>query len=241
MKSKKNTLLPLKVYDLSYMKGKKSLLKKVSCIIASEGITLVMGPNGSGKTIFLRCLHGLNKVNNNTIKYSDTNLNEKIRLHQSMVFQTPILLRRTVLQNILFVIKHRKIKIEKEKIIDLLVKVDLSQVLNQPAIHLSGGEKQRLSLARALVTSPKILFLDEATSNLDPYSVQIIENIIKEVNNKGTKIIAITHDLLQARRLASDIIFFHKGNILEHSSSKDFFNKPKSIEGRLFIKGKIVV
>lgn len=241
MKSKKNTLLPLKVYNLTCIKGKKSLLKKVSCRIASKGITLVMGPNGSGKTIFLRCLHGLNKVNNNTIKYSDANLNEKIRLHQSMVFQTPILLRRTVLQNIIFVIKHRKIKIDKKKIIDLLVKVDLSHAINQSAIHLSGGEKQRLSLARALITSPKILFLDEATSNLDPYSVQIIENIIKEVNNKGTKIIAVTHDLLQARRLASDIIFFHKGNILEHSNAKDFFMKPKSKEGRLFIKGKIVV
>ena len=241
MNCKQNSLLPLKVNGLTYKKVKKTLLNKVSCTVETNGITIVMGPNGAGKTIFLRCLHGLNKVNNNTIKYSNTNLNEKIRLHQAMVFQTPILLRRTVLQNILFVINQRKIKIHKNKIFDLLSKVDLSHVINQSANHLSGGEKQRLSLARALVTSPKILFLDEATSNLDPYSVQIIENIIKEFSNKGTKVIAITHDLLQAKRLASDIVFFHKGNILEHSSSKDFFMKPKSKEGKLFIEGKIVV
>src|SRR6056300_1444476 len=111
MKTKNNSLLPLKVNGLTCIKGKKTLLNKVCCKIVSNGITIVMGPNGAGKTIFLRCLHELNKVNNNIVKYSNTNLNEKIRLHQSMVFQTPILLRRTVLQNILFVINNRKIKI----------------------------------------------------------------------------------------------------------------------------------
>ena len=241
MEIKKNSLLPLKIDNLSYVKGKRTLLDNISCTIDSKGITLVMGPNGAGKTLFLRCLHGLTKVTINSITYAGINLNEKIRLCQSMVFQSPILMRRTVLQNILFVINQRKIKIVRKKIIDLLKKVDLAHLIYFSAIHLAGGEKQRLSLARALITSPNILFLDEATSNLDPYSVQIIERFIKEVNNKGTKVIAVTHDLLQARRLANDIIFFHKGNICEQSLAKNFFIKPKSKEGRLFIKGKIVV
>jgi tungstate transport system ATP-binding protein len=106
---------------------------------------------------------------------------------------------------------------------------------------LSGGEKQRLCLARAIVTLPKVLFLDEATSNLDPYSIQIIEKIIKEVNRTGTKVIAVTHDLLQAKRLADDIIFINKGKMSELTNAKIFFSKPKSREGKLFIAGKLVV
>ena len=88
---------------------------------------------------------------------------------------------------------------------------------------MSGGEKQRLSLARAIVTLPKVLFLDEATSNLDPYSIQIIEKIIKEVNQQGTKVIAVTHDLLQAKRLANDIIFINKGKCVSLQVQNIFF------------------
>ena len=124
---------------------------------------------------------------------------------------------------------------------EVLKKVDLLNLVNENAILLSGGEKQRLSLARAIVTQPKVLFLDEATSNLDPYSIQIIEKIIKEVNRKGTKVIAVTHDLLQAKRLANDIMFINKGKMCEFTDAKIFFLKPKSREGKLFMAGKLIV
>ena len=158
-----------------------------------------------------------------------------------MVFQSPILLRRSVFKNISFALQQRTKIINKEKILNVLKRVDLLKLVNENAIFLSGGEKQRLSLARAIVTLPKVLFLDEATSNLDPYSIQIIEKIIKEVNKQGTKVIAVTHDLLQARRLAHDIIFINKGKVCEFTGAKIFFSKPKSKEGKLFMAGKLIV
>ena len=241
MKNKKNLLLPVSVQNLSYTKGEKKLLNKVFCKISSKGITVVVGPNGAGKTLFLKCLHGIIKCNLEKVLFAGKPLNKKIRLMQSMVFQSPILMRRSVINNLLFVINQRKINIKRNEVMSLLKKVDLLHLAKEQAIVLSGGEKQRLSVARAIITSPKILFLDEATSNLDPYSVNIIEKIIKEVNKKGTKVIAVTHDLSQARRLASEIIFFNKGSISEHTKASSFFDQPKSSEGKIFISGKLVV
>ena len=123
----------------------------------------------------------------------------------------------------------------------LLEDADLTKLKNQSAKNLSGGEKQRLSLARALVSNPEILFLDEATSSLDPGSVFIIENLIKDIKLSGVKIILITHDIGQARRLADDIIFMHKGRILESGQAKSFFNEPKTKEAQSFLSGNIVV
>ena len=117
----------------------------------------------------------------------------------------------------------------------------LTAVRNQPARNLSGGEKQRLSLARALVSNPDILFLDEATSSLDPSSVFIIENLIANIKSMGVKIILITHDIGQAKRLADDIIFMHNGTILESGLSREFLKNPVTKEASSFLNGDIVV
>ncbi len=241
MKNEPNSLLPINVKCLHYVKGKRILLNKISCEISTNGTTIILGPNGAGKTLLLKCMHGLINYDYSRILFSGSYINKKIRLQQSMVFQTPILLRRSVFNNLFFVTKQRKIKISKENILKTLKKVDLLNLANERATLLSGGEKQRLSLARAIITSPKVLFLDEATSNLDPYSIQIIEKIIKEVSIKGTKVIAVTHDLSQAKRLADDIVFINKGTICEHTDAISFFTKPKSREGSLFISGKLIV
>ena len=241
MVSRKNTLMPIKVRKLNFEKGNRKLLTEISCEIKSKGITIVLGPNGAGKTLFLKCLHGLISVSNSEVTFANKTLNTSIRKQQSMVFQSPILLRRSVFKNISFALQQRTKIINKEKILNVLKRVDLLNMVNENAIFLSGGEKQRLSLARAIVTLPKVLFLDEATSNLDPYSIQIIEKIIKEVNKQGTKVIAVTHDLLQAKRLANDIIFINKGRMCEFTDAKIFFSKPKSREGRLFMAGKLII
>ncbi len=241
MVGKKNTLMPIKVKKLNFEKGHRKLLSDISCEIKAQGITIILGPNGAGKTLFLKCLHGLISDSISEITFANKSLNKTIRKQQSMVFQSPILLRRSVLKNISFALQQRTKIINKEKILKVLKRVDLLHLVNQNAILLSGGEKQRLCLARAISTLPKVLFLDEATSNLDPYSIQIIEKIIKEVNKYGTKVIAVTHDLLQAKRLANDIIFINKGRICEHTTAKLFFLKPKSKEGKLFMAGKLIV
>ena len=241
MVSKKNILMPIKIKNLNFEKGHRKLLTDISCEIKEKGITIILGPNGAGKTLLLKYLHGLISDSTTEITFANKNLNTNIRKQQSMVFQSPILLRRSVFKNILFALKQRTKIINKEKILKVLKRVDLLHLVNENAMLLSGGEKQRLSLARAIITLPKVLFLDEATSNLDPYSIQIIENIIKEVNKQGTKVIAVTHDLLQAKRLAHDIIFINKGKVLEFTGAKIFFSNPKSKEGKLFMTGRLVV
>ena len=233
--------MPIKVKKLNFEKVHRKLLKDISCEIKGKGITIILGPNGAGKTLFLKCLHGLINSSAGEITFANKTLNTNVRKQQSMVFQSPILLRRSVFKNISFALQQRTKIINKEKILNVLKRVDLLNMVNENAIFLSGGEKQRLSLARAIVTLPKVLFLDEATSNLDPYSIQIIENIIKEVNKQGTKVIAVTHDLLQAKRLAHDIIFINKGKVCEFTGAKIFFSKPKSKEGKLFMAGKLIV
>ncbi len=217
--------MPIKIKNLNFEKGHRKLLTDISCEIKEKGITIILGPNGAGKTLLLKYLHGLISDSTSEITFANKNLNTNIRKQQSMVFQSPILLRRSVFKNILFALKQRTKIINKEKILKVLKRVDLLHLVNENAMLLSGGEKQRLSLARAIITLPKVL-LDEATSNLDPYSIQIIENIIKEVNKQGTKVIAVTHDLLQAKRLANDIIFINKGKVLEFTGAKIFFFKP---------------
>ena len=241
MIGKSNILLPIYIKELSYTKRKRKLLDINDFEISSKGVTIILGPNGAGKTLFLKSIHGIINSNYSEIFFSKIALNKKIRLKQSMVFQFPILLKRSVLNNLLFVINQRKILFKKKDILKLLSKVDLLDLANERATFLSGGEKQRLSLARAIITSPKVLFLDEATSNLDPYSIQIIEKIIKEVNENGTKVIAITHDLAQAKRLADDIVFMNKGKVCEYVLANKFFKKPTSKEGQLYINGKLVL
>ena len=238
--NKKNSLLPIKIQNLFYFTQKRNLLNNLNCSIISNGITVIMGPNGSGKSLFLRCLHGISNFKKGKIFFSGKELNKEIRLSQSMVFQTPILLKRSVINNLLFVSRQRKMG-NKNKVKSILKEVELSHLSHESAIYLSGGEKQRLCLARALITEPQILLLDEATSNLDPYSINIIEKIIKKISKHGTKIIAITHDIGQARRIAADIILLHKGKICEYTNAKRFFHRPFSKEGKLFLEGKIII
>ena len=233
-------LTPIEVFNLSVGLGNIIILDKINCKIKDSSITAVIGPNGAGKSVFLQTINGLTNIQNGKVTFNLIGNNEEIRKKQAMVFQTPTLLRRNVIANMDFVSNVIN-KDNKILITNILRRVGLDSYDDKPARLLSGGEKQRLSLARALLVMPSVLLLDEPTANLDPYSSKLIEDIILEENRKGTSIILITHDMTQAKRLASDIIFFNKGKILEQTEAKTFFKEPTTKEAKKYIKGEILL
>ena len=232
-------MFPIVVKNLSLEININIILNYLKCEITSHGITVIMGPNGAGKSLFVRCLHGLSKPTDGSIRYGKVAVGAVTRGRQSMVFQSPKLLRRSVIENLRFVANLNKKN--NQNLTGLLKETDLSLLKDQQVSTLSGGEKQRLSLTRALVSNPEILFLDEATSSLDPRSVSIIESLLKEKKLKNLKIILITHDINQAKRIADDIIFMNNGKISETGLANDFFLNPQSQEAKAFLKGDLII
>ena len=235
-----SSLLPIEMRDISYMPNNKLIISNLNLKIGSEGITVIMGPNGSGKSVLVRLLHGLLLPTKGLVTYGKKKLNKSIRQNHAMVFQHPVLLRRTVLANMTFVDSIRE-KIGLDICKEILAMLGLEQLKSYPAHLLSAGEKQRLALARAIVLKPSILFLDEPTANLDPSSIHLIEKILKNANKAGVKIIFITHDINQAKRIADDIIFIQKGKVLEHTETNTFFNKPQTAETAAYLDGRIML
>ena len=237
---KSKSLTPIVVSNLSLLLGEIKILDKINCKIHNESIIAILGPNGAGKSMFLKSINGLIGVESRKIYFNSREINDHIRKDMALVFQKPTLLRRTVLENMQFVLE-KKNKISNLEIINLLQRVGLDIYKYKPARLLSGGEQQRLSLARALLINPSLLLLDEPTANLDPYSLNLIEEIILDENKKGKTIILTTHDMGQAKRLAKEILFFNKGKLLEQTKAINFFKKPKTKEAQSYINGKILL
>ena len=232
-------LLPIELCSVSFQKSGVCLIDGVSVRLNSRGITVILGPNGAGKSILLRLLHGLEIPNEGTVLFKGVVADETIKRKQAMVFQNAVLLRRSVMENLSFVANIHKPQ-KPSTLLELLAEVGLSEKQHMPARRLSGGEKQRLCLARALVSQPELLLLDEPTASLDPYSVQMIETLLIKLQHQNTKIIFITHDLNQARRLAEDILFVHKGRLEVFQRADSFFKKPDSEFAKAFIEGRLI-
>ncbi len=237
---KSKSLTPIVISNLSLLLGKTQILDEINCKIINKSIIAVLGPNGAGKSMFLKTINGLIGVEYGKINFNSREIDDHIRKEIAMVFQKPTLLRRTVLENMQFVLRKNN-KQSKLEILKLLHRVGLDTFKDRPARLLSGGEQQRLSLARALLINPSLLLLDEPTANLDPYSLNLIEEIVLTENKKGKTIILTTHDLGQAKRLAKEILFFNKGKLLEQTKAKKFFLKPKTKEAQNYINGKILL
>ncbi len=230
----------LSTRDLSLEVSGRRLIDKLTLSLPPTSITIVMGPNGAGKSQFLRLLHGLAVPTSGTVFCCGTPLSERHRARQAMVFQKPVLLRRSVAANIDYAlaVNGRRSRRRREL---LLEAIGFTDKASQPARLLSGGEQQRLALARALATEPDTLFLDEPTASLDPASAQTIEHIVRDVSAQGTKIVFVTHDIGQAKRLAGDVVFLHRGKLAEHSPAPRFFARPRSEAARAFLAGQIVI
>ncbi|NDW00482.1 ATP-binding cassette domain-containing protein [Salipiger sp. PrR002] len=231
-------LLPLRVQGLRLEVDGVPLLDGVELSLTPGGCTVIMGPNGAGKSLMLKALHGLLAPSTGEISWNGTPAAEATG-RQALVFQKPVLLRRSVAANMDFVLKARGG--DRRRRDRLLEGVGLLHKARQPARLLSGGEAQRLALARALATDPEVLFLDEPTASLDPASVLVIERIVSEARARGTRIIFVTHDIGQARRMADEVVFLHRGRVAEHSRAAEFFPEPQSQVARDYLAGRIVL
>lgn len=218
----------LSITGLRHMVDGRVVLDIPKASFPGTGISVILGPNGAGKSVFLRLVHGILPVQAGHINYAES------APRQAMVFQRPVLLRRSVAANISFALKASHG--DPSKLADLLKLAGLTGQANQPARSLSGGEQQRLAMARALATSPDILFLDEPTANLDPGATLKLEDLILQAAAQGTKIIMVTHNLGQAKRLAGDLSVLDQGQIIEAGPAEMVFATPRTQQTAEFLR-----
>ena len=231
--------LPAVATNVCYTQNGTPLLDNLSFSLAPDTKTVIMGPNGAGKSLLLRTLHGLITPTSGHITWAGQPANPKIRKHQAMVFQKPVLLRRSTHDNIAFVLRNLKKIDRNHRIAELLEISRLTTHARTPARLLSGGEQQRLAIARALAIDPQILFLDEPTASLDPSSTKAVEDLITAAHKASTKVVLVTHDIGQAKRLADDILFLDHGHLTESGPAKEFFTKPKSPAAHAYLSGQL--
>ena len=216
-------IFPLNIKNLNYMSKDKKILKDINLITSEKKITIIAGNNGSGKSTLLKILHGIIQHTSGTINWGDIPVHE-VRKKQSMVFQNPILLNRTTFENIMYVAKIKNI--ETNESVDKIIKqLNLESIINIESKYLSGGEKQKVAIAMSIISNPKIIFLDEPTSQLDPVYKNEIENIITNLSENNTKIFMTSHDIAQIDRIGKEIIFLDDGEIIFHDKVKDFINE----------------
>ena len=228
----------LAVRGLSYEAAGVRLLRGVDLTLSAGGVTVILGPNGAGKSLLLRLIHGLIEPAAGTILWDGAPLSAELRRRQAMVFQKPVLLRRSVASNVDFALASRGAR-DPARRDALLRRVGLSGRGRDPARRLSGGEQQRLALARALATGPEVLLLDEPTASLDPASTLTIEEVVARHAASGAKVVFVTHDIAQARRLADDVVFLQAGRVAEHAPAACFFAGPASAAARDHLAGRL--
>ena len=199
--------------------------------------TMILGPNGSGKSVFLRLLHGLVQPDQGSIRFPEA---YRDTLMQSMVFQRPVLLRRTALANVAFPLEARGMAKTDAKPLakSWMAHAELEKHFSTPARRLSGGEQQRLALARALAVSPKLLLLDEPCAHLDPNATIKLEHMINSAVEADIKVIMVTHDAAQARRLGEEFILMHRGEVVAQHCKDQFFAQTSNENLARFLAGE---
>lgn len=235
-----DSILPLRLDGVVLEAGGKPLIKDLSTTLTAAPRSIVLGPNGAGKTLFLKLCHGLIQPTAGRIVWAGDG-GGNVAHAQAMVFQQPVMLRRTVSANIAYALTLRRVPRREHgaRIDDVLHRTGLRRFAASPARLLSVGEQQRLALARAWAMRPQVLFLDEPTASLDPAGTRQVEEIIIAIHEGGTKIIMTTHDLQQARRLADEVLFLHRGRLYEQTPAALFFTTPRTPEAKRFLEGTL--
>ena len=233
--------LPLVLEDVSLQAGATMILDRLSLAITPGAPTLIVGPNGAGKTSLLRLCMGLATPSAGRISWGGRTDSKPVR--RAILFQRPVMLRRTVAANVGYALAQAGAPRSQRmpRVAALLDRVGLAGLAQRPARRLSGGEQQRLALARALARDPEILLLDEPTANLDPAATRSVEEIVLMAAQSGIKIVMASHDLGQVRRLAGDVVFLVRGALCEQGKAADFLDHPTTPEAAAFLRGDLVI
>jgi tungstate transport system ATP-binding protein len=231
--------LPIHFDEVSICRRGVTILDRITLRIEAGRPTVLIGPNGSGKTSLLRTAMGLDRPTAGRVTWGGLESSPPMR--RSIVLQRPAMLRRSVAGNVSYALRVARIPRRSGRVDELLSLVGLAGLGRRPARRLSGGEQQRLALARALARDPAVLFLDEPTASLDPASTKAIEDIIRAIAASGIKIVMSTHDLGEARRIAGEIILLHRGCVIESASAVELLNSPRTAEARAFLAGELLV
>ena len=237
------SVLPIEGRALRLQRSGRAILAGVDIHIAAQGVTVLIGPNGAGKSVLLRVLAVLIAPDSGTVLWGDCAPARVRRPRIGFVFQKPVLLRRSAIANIRHALHAVGCARDKSaaRAHDALIFAGLEHLQASPARLLSGGEQQRLAIARALALQPEVLFLDEPTANLDPAASAQIEAMISAVSSRAMTVVLVTHDVGQARRLASHVEFMHRGSIVESSAAHDFFRNPSTPSAKAFLARQLVL
>ncbi|MBO8167922.1 MAG: phosphate ABC transporter ATP-binding protein [Thermoanaerobacteraceae bacterium] len=227
----------------------KTVLKIDNLAFAAGKIYGLIGPSGAGKSTLLRILNLLEPPTGGKIYFKGIAVEGKakhllnLRRKMTMVFQHPVLFDTSVYENVMYGLKVRGVSQREAKrlVEQALEDVGLAEFAQRNACSLSGGEAQRIALARAMVLKPEVLLLDEPTSNLDPANVAVVERSTRRLNEKhGTTVIMVTHNIFQAQRMAEEVLFFYRGRLVEKGPTQQVFHNPEDERTRAFIKGEMV-
>ena len=232
--------LPLAFENLCFEAGGKPLLTDLCCRIEAGGISVLLGPNGAGKSLWLGLAAGLREPSSGRVRWLGPG--GALGARWAIVRQRPVLLRRSVRANLAYPLALRGVPRDarRARIERGLASARLAELAERPARSLSVGEQQRVAIARAAVLDPEVLFLDEPAASLDPGATAALEAQVQTLVRLGTKIVMATHDLAQARRMASEVLFLHRGRLLEQGPASAFFSEPRSVEARKFLAGEIL-
>ena len=231
----------LQARGLCFDVGAKRLIDGIDVDIRSGRRTIIMGANGTGKSLLLRLLHGLIRPTSGKVLWRGRPLDRRGRHAQAMVFQRPVMLRRSVLANLRFALAVRGFSGSERSAreVEAMERARLDDLATRPARVLSAGEQQRLAIARALACAPRVLLLDEPTASLDPASTHAVEQLIREAHADGVTVVLATHDAGQARRLGDDLIFMHAGRVVEFGSASRVLDAPRSAAARAWREGRL--
>ena len=235
------TDLPIQFEEVTATAGAVTMLDRITLAFEPGPPTVLLGPNGSGQTTLLRLAMGLVTPSRGRITWGSREHSPP--MGRAIVFQRPTMLRRSAAGNIRYALCAAGVPFSRHKagIEELLAVVGLGHAADRPARRLSGGEQQRLALARAWALKPDVLFLDEPTASLDPAATKAIEDVIRAVVARGIKVVLSTHDLAEARRLAGEIVLLDRGRVVETGSAAAFFKAPRTDAARKFIAGELLV